>query len=585
MEAVDITSSSAESLISTNLASRLRAASTCHKPTDMQWPSATPRCDCLTYLFVIELNLARKASIQKFRQPLGAGATLENAERSDIPYPFGGASGEQVMPNQMSQVALTQALQDLIDAAQRIGSAATQLGQIRAGPAPQMPGTYQAVAADEAVDLAGLTPAQHLICERVINVFETGTIQGNYAAISIFQDGPQDIRQITYGRSQTTEYGNLRELVQMYVDAGARFSEDLREFLPLIGRTALVDNSRFKNLLRQAGAEDPVMRQTQDVFFDRRYFQPAMHWGAENGFTRALSALVIYDSFIHSGSILPLLRARFTELPPARGGNEQVWIRQYVDVRHDWLLNNHRPAVRASAYRTRDLAREIGRGNWDLSLLPIMANGTPVDAGTAIAASAVSSDGIPYLGGSSAADRGAEEGYGEIWGDDAFAAGAVAASSLAAASESLSSLATTILNHPGISLATVHSSGVVDQANARQNIADMAAGGPARRSSYGTAPGGVVMLDGRLLRGMIALAQQYTFSVAEICGGSHNSNSRHYAGLAADFNIVNGRGISAAHPDLMAFKARCRELGATEVLGPGAPHHETHVHAAWPRPM
>src|SRR5262249_848093 len=151
---------------------------------------------------------------------------------------------------------------------------------------------------------------------------ETGSIQGNYAAIAIFHDGPNNIRQITYGRSQTTEYGNLPELVRMYVDAGGLVSDDLREFVPLIGRTALVDNTRFKNLLRQAGAQDPVMRQTQDVFFDRRYFQPAMKWAGDNGFSLALSALVIYDSFIHSGQILPLLRSRFPERPPAHGGAE-----------------------------------------------------------------------------------------------------------------------------------------------------------------------------------------------------------------------------------------------------------------------
>jgi hypothetical protein len=56
-------------------------------------------------------------------------------------------------------------------------------------------------------------------------------------AISIFEDGPNDIRQITYGRSQTTEYGNLRELVQMYVEAGGRFSEDFRPFVERFGRT------------------------------------------------------------------------------------------------------------------------------------------------------------------------------------------------------------------------------------------------------------------------------------------------------------------------------------------------------------
>jgi hypothetical protein len=268
------------------------------------------------------------------------------------------------MPNQTRDVALKYALQYLVDAAQRIGSVAEQFAQINARPALPIAGTAHGFGA-AAADL-GLSQVQHLVCERVINVFETGSVQGNYAAISIFEDGPNDIRQITYGRSQTTEYGNLRELVQMYVDAGGRFSDDMREFVPLIGRTALVDNSRFKDLLRRAGAGDPVMRQTQDVFFDRRYFQPAMSWASANGFTRALSALIIYDSFIHSGSILDLLRSRFPELPPARGGNEQVWIREYVDVRNNWLLNHHRPAVRASAYLpyprpgTRDRARQLG---------------------------------------------------------------------------------------------------------------------------------------------------------------------------------------------------------------------------------
>ena len=91
---------------------------------------------------------------------------------------------------------------------------------------------------------------------------------GKYGAISIFEDGPNDIRQITYGRSQTTEYGNLRELVQMYVEAGGRFSEDLRPFVERIGRTALVDDSRFKDLLRRAGDEDSVMQRTILVIMD-----------------------------------------------------------------------------------------------------------------------------------------------------------------------------------------------------------------------------------------------------------------------------------------------------------------------------
>src|SRR5215470_12651723 len=120
--------------------------------------------------------------------------------------------------------SLRAALKDLVDAAQRISSIADQLPKIAPRPAAQniCSATYSDMGAlAEAAGVAGisLTSTQHLICERVINVFETGSIQGNYAAISIFNDGPHDIRQITYGRSQTTEYGNLPELVRMYVDA------------------------------------------------------------------------------------------------------------------------------------------------------------------------------------------------------------------------------------------------------------------------------------------------------------------------------------------------------------------------------
>ncbi|MDZ7265563.1 MAG: chitosanase, partial [candidate division KSB1 bacterium] len=64
--------------------------------------------------------------------------------------------------------------------------------------------------------------------------------------------------------------------------------------------------------------------------------------------------------------------------PPALGGSETAWIEAYVRERHLWLLSHHRSAVRASAYRTSDLQREIQRGNWDLMQTPILANGMEV---------------------------------------------------------------------------------------------------------------------------------------------------------------------------------------------------------------
>lgn len=145
-------------------------------------------------------------------------------------------------------------------------------------------------------------------------------------------------------------------------------------------------------------------------------------------------------------------------------------------------------------------------------------------------------------------------------------------------------LAARILANNRISLATTHVSGVSDDANARENMRDTSEGRPASRSSYGNAPGGTVLLNLRLLRGIQTLLDEYTLSVSELAGGSHSPNSRHYAEVAVDLTVINGRHVSANHPDVPRIKARCRELGATEVLGPGDAGHSDHVHAAWPRP-
>lgn len=223
-----------------------------------------------------------------------------------------------------------------------------------------------------------LTAKQKQICEQVVNVFETGATQGNYGSISIYRDGPHKIRQITYGRSQTTEYGHLYKLVQRYVDANGTFSNQLSPYVEKIGVTPLVDDPYFKKLLRDAGRKDPVMQRVQDVFFDDLYFQPALAWADKNGFSLPLSALVIYDSFIHSGSMLYFLRSRFPELPPAKGGDEKTWLRQYVDTRQDWLANHQITILHATVYRTQCFKVEMARDNWELTQLPIDANGVDV---------------------------------------------------------------------------------------------------------------------------------------------------------------------------------------------------------------
>lgn len=223
-----------------------------------------------------------------------------------------------------------------------------------------------------------LTSKQKTLITRVINVFETGKPEGNYGVIAIFNDGPNDIRQITYGRSQTTEYGNLGKLVKNYAAANGIYSKKLKPFVDKVGVTPLTDDDTFKNLLKKAGNEDPVMRTVQDSFFDEVYYKPAMKWASDKGFIFPLSALVVYDSFIHSGSILSVIRNMFPETVPADGGNEIEWITAYANARHEWLANNPREAVRKTTYRTKCFKDEIARGNWPLTSLPINANGTKV---------------------------------------------------------------------------------------------------------------------------------------------------------------------------------------------------------------
>lgn len=127
-------------------------------------------------------------------------------------------------------------------------------------------------------------------------------------------------------------------------------------------------------------------------------------------------------------------------------------------------------------------------------------------------------------------------------------------------------------------------SGRSDGACALDNITQAASGQAVRRSCYGNAPGGFVRLDHRMLRAIRDLAKRgYRFRVTALAGASHSRLSRHYAGLAFDVDRINGVRVNARHPDWRKFLARCRELGATETLGPGDPGHATHLHIAWPR--
>lgn len=162
----------------------------------------------------------------------------------------------------------------------------------------------------------------------------------------------------------------------------------------------------------------------------------------------------------------------------------------------------------------------------------------------------------------------------------------VLASSASAENESYERerLAAELLSHPRVDALDYHVSGRRDSASAMDNLEQAAQGGMVRRSSYGNAPGGWTMLDVRMLRALLTLAEEgYSFRITEIAGGSHSRTSRHYAGVAFDVDMVNGHRVRARHPSYRRFLERCRQLGATQVFGPGTRGHSSHLHIAWSR--
>jgi chitosanase len=201
--------------------------------------------------------------------------------------------------------------------------------------------------------------------QKILNAIETGSPEGDYSNISLYHDGPNKIKQITYGKSQTTEWGNLSKLIDLYIEKKGQFANDLCSYQGKIGKISLVDDANLLSILKKAG-KDPVMVQAQDEFFDEHYWKPAKTWFDAKGFTLPFSMLVIYDSFIQSGSMLKFLRYKFPETTPVNGGNEKVWIQQYVNVRNNWLSNHSEKILVNSAYRTRNLLKGLKEENWML---------------------------------------------------------------------------------------------------------------------------------------------------------------------------------------------------------------------------
>mgnify|MGYP001163401394 CR=1 FL=1 len=212
-----------------------------------------------------------------------------------------------------------------------------------------------------------LTPTQKQTAQSIVNLFETGSVLGDYGSVTVIAG---DTGHLTFGRSQTTlTSGNLLNLLQRYCDnAGARFDARLRAWLP---RLAAVDLSldgelRLHNLLR-ASADDPIMRETQDQFFDEVYWRPAARTAANLGISSPLGVAVVYDSAVH-GSWIKMRDATIQQAGSFAALGERRWIAAYVATRHAWLARHPRADLRRTVYRMVAFQRLIEQGYWGLEL-------------------------------------------------------------------------------------------------------------------------------------------------------------------------------------------------------------------------
>ncbi len=224
----------------------------------------------------------------------------------------------------------------------------------------------------------GLSPLQKAAAQAIVNIFETGSVRGDYGEVTLI---PGDSGQLTYGRSQTTlASGNLFLLIQDYCNHNnGVFSAAMKPYLPRLEARdpSLNSDITFREMLKDAG-DDPVMHDVQDAFFDRIYWDPAVRSTAAIGAKTALSTAIVYDSTVHGSW------ARVRDITRQRYGNlvdigEDVWMPHYVETRREWLANFPNPLLHKTVYRMDAFKKILEAGNWKLNL-PLTVRGQTITA-------------------------------------------------------------------------------------------------------------------------------------------------------------------------------------------------------------
>ncbi|MFH0730304.1 MAG: peptidoglycan-binding protein [Pseudomonadota bacterium] len=228
-----------------------------------------------------------------------------------------------------------------------------------------------------------LTPTQSKTAQSILNIFETGAVRGDYGNVTVIEG---DTGHLTFGRSQTTlGSGNLFDLLHRYCsNHGARFAARLQPFIARVEAKDFTLDTEHKlhNILR-ATADDPVMRDTQDVFFDQVYWQRAVQAAESMGITSALGVAIVYDGYVHGSWVK--MRDRTNEKAGTLSAlGEKEWLPAYVKERRAWLAGSSRSDLRATVYRMDAFQRLIDQGYWGLEL-PLVVRGTEISVEALVA--------------------------------------------------------------------------------------------------------------------------------------------------------------------------------------------------------
>lgn len=225
-----------------------------------------------------------------------------------------------------------------------------------------------------------LTELQKRTAQALVNIYETGCVSGDYGCVTVIDNDPG---HLTYGRSQTTlASGNLFTLIKFYCDQpAARFARRLRQWLPQLEAKnfALDADKKLHNVLR-AAADDCVMRNAQDNFFDSRYWMSAEKSAQRAGLLSAIGVAIAYDSTVHGS--WDLIRKRTNQqIGTLDAIGEREWVCAYVRMRREWLGNHANSVLRKTTYRMDAFKTMLDLNNWNLDL-PLVVRGVEISAAT-----------------------------------------------------------------------------------------------------------------------------------------------------------------------------------------------------------